>query len=106
VAAGLRAAGVVAGERAKPVAVPTLPRPTRLGPVRQHDGRVALTVAAPGGQLSAAALHALADAAQTGGLRITPWRSVVLPDLAPADVQNRLAALRMHDLHADPERLI
>jgi precorrin-3B synthase len=105
VAARLRAGGVVGGERAEPVEVPTLPRPTRLGPVRQHDGRIALTVAPPGGQLLAAGLHALAAAGDpTGGLRITPWRSVVLPDIAPDDVQERLAALRVHELHADPER--
>jgi hypothetical protein len=30
---------------------------------------------------------------------------VVLPDLAPADVQGVLDALRPHHLHTDPERV-
>lgn len=106
VAARLRAAGAAPGESAAPVEVPNRPRPTALGPTRQHDGRIALTVAAPGGQLSAAALHALAAAATVSGLRITPWRSVVLPDLKPADVQGVLATLRRHDLHTDPDRVL
>jgi precorrin-3B synthase len=105
VAARLRAAGAAPAEPAAPVAVPDRPRPTPLGARRQHDGRVALTVAAPGGHLSAPALHALAAAASSSGLRVTPWRSVVLPDLAPADVQGVLDALRPHHLHTDPERV-
>lgn len=47
-----------------------------------RDGRVALCVAVPFGQLSAEALRLLADIAEregTGRLRVTPWRGVIVP---------------------------
>jgi precorrin-3B synthase len=53
------------------------PRP---GPHRQRDGRTALVVEVPDGRLDAATARELADRS-AGELRITPWRSVVLPNL-------------------------
>lgn len=50
------------------------------GPHRQRDGRIALVVEVPDGRLDAATARELADRS-TGQLRITPWRSVVLPNL-------------------------
>jgi precorrin-3B synthase len=49
------------------------------GPVRQDDGRVALVAVVPLGRLTAAQAALLSTT--TGDLQLTPWRSVVLPDL-------------------------
>lgn len=54
------------------------------GSVRQTDGRTALVVLAPLGRLQRAQLDVLADTTGPRGVRITPWRSVVLPDLEDA----------------------
>ncbi|MGX7680104.1 precorrin-3B synthase [Jatrophihabitans sp. DSM 45814] len=51
------------------------------GIVEQPDGRSALVVLAPLGRLSGQQVHFLASKAGSRGLRITPWRSVVVPDL-------------------------
>ena len=59
--------------------------PGRAGSDR--DGRLALCVAVPFGQLNAEALRLLADIAErdgTGWLRVTPWRSVILPGVPGA----------------------
>ncbi|MEU4718609.1 precorrin-3B synthase [Nonomuraea dietziae] len=53
--------------------------------VPQRDGRVALEVVVPLGRLSADQAMALADVA--GEVRVTPWRTAVLPDLRPEDVE-------------------
>ncbi|GAA3471671.1 precorrin-3B synthase [Nonomuraea roseola] len=53
--------------------------------VPQRDGRVALEVVVPLGRLSADQARALADVA--GEVRVTPWRTAVLPDLRPEDVE-------------------
>ncbi len=50
------------------------------GEYPQTDGRVALVVEVPEGRLGAAGARALAERS-TGELRVTPWRSVVLPNL-------------------------
>ncbi|MFE3447549.1 precorrin-3B synthase [Nonomuraea sp. NPDC059194] len=55
------------------------------GTVEQRDGRVALEVVVPLGRLTADQAAVLADAAPEA--RVTPWRTVVLPDLTPDDVQ-------------------
>jgi precorrin-3B synthase len=61
-----------------------------LGPVHQHDGRTALVAGAPLGFLDQAQAAALGAAAAE--LVITPWRSVVVPDLERAGpVAARLA---------------
>ena len=54
--------------------------PVATGAHRQRDGRVARVVEVPQGRLDAAAARDLA-ARSTGELRVTPWRSVVLPNL-------------------------
>lgn len=46
----------------------------------QRDGRVAVVVEVPEGRLDVAAARALANRSN-GELRVTPWRSVVLPNL-------------------------
>ncbi|WP_346142721.1 precorrin-3B synthase [Nonomuraea recticatena] len=53
--------------------------------VPQRDGRVALEVVVPLGRLSADQARALADVADE--VRVTPWRTAVLPDLRPEDVE-------------------
>jgi ferredoxin-nitrite reductase len=55
-----------------------------LGIQPQQDGRSALGIALPLGQLTSDQLRHLADLAETygsGSLRLTPWRSLLLPDL-------------------------
>ena len=66
--------------------VPRLPDPPAepVGVIRQHDGAAALAVLAPLGRLGAGQLRLLAELAGRRGVRITPWRSVVIPDLADA----------------------
>ncbi|MFD1931486.1 precorrin-3B synthase [Nonomuraea mangrovi] len=55
------------------------------GTFRQLDGDVALEVVIPLGRLTAHQAAVLADAAPEA--RVTPWRTVVLPGLAPDAVQ-------------------
>ncbi|WP_425548932.1 precorrin-3B synthase [Actinomadura meridiana] len=63
------------------------------GVIEQRDGLVSLEVVPPLGRLSGAQAEVLAEVA--GEVRVTPWRSVVLRDLAPGEVRataERLAA--------------
>ena len=64
--------------------------PPRVGTHRQRDGRVATVAAVPLGRLTVEQAGLLADVAAdgTGTIRITPWRSVVIPGLVADD--NRL----------------
>lgn len=72
------------------------------GPYPQADGRVALVVDAGDGRLAAAAFRALADCADPAtGVRITPWRGVVLPNLDPDRVGTVTAALAAHGLREE-----
>jgi precorrin-3B synthase len=81
-----------AGHRPAPPTASVAPAP--VGTVRQPDGRHALAALAPLGRLDAAQVRAVADVAATRGARVTPWRSIVLPDLADvADATRRLAAI-------------
>jgi precorrin-3B synthase len=57
------------------------PSPEPVGIIEQADGRAALVVLAPLGRLTIEQASFLARYAGIRGLRITPWRSVVLPDL-------------------------
>jgi precorrin-3B synthase len=71
--------------------------------VPQRDGLAAVGAVVPLGRLTAAQGAALADVVQCGGeLLVTPWRSVVVPDLAPADVDGAAARLRSVGLVTDP----
>jgi len=66
-----------------PAPAPTAPPPPEpVGPVSQVDGGTALTLLAPLGRLDRDQAALLADIAGPRGLRITPWRSVVVPDVA------------------------
>jgi len=67
--------------------LPDPPAPVGPGALRQADGDYAVVIAFPEGRLSAPAARRLAAAANPRhGLRVTPWRSVVLPGLeAPVE---------------------
>lgn len=75
-----------------------------VGVIAQRDGRSALTVLAALGRLTAAQLEALAQAAEHGGgeVRVTPWRTIVVPDLPSREVDVRRAALADAGLVGDP----
>ncbi|WP_433356553.1 precorrin-3B synthase [Microtetraspora malaysiensis] len=75
-----------------------------VGVVGQRDGRVALAVLPPLGRLTPAQAEALAEAAGDGAgeVRVTPWRTVVVPDLSPADAGRWRARLAEAGLVADP----
>ncbi|MGY1621297.1 precorrin-3B synthase [Geodermatophilus sp. SYSU D00965] len=60
------------------------------GPVRQDDGRVALVAVVPLGRLTAGQADLLAATADD--LQLTPWRSVVLPDLPDDAATSSLTA--------------
>lgn len=60
-----------------------------VGPIAQSDGGTALCVLAPLGRLTADQASLLADHAGSRGVRVTPWRSVIVPDL---DQPGELAA--------------
>ncbi|TFE34924.1 nitrite reductase [Frankia sp. B2] len=86
------------------------------GPHPQRDGRRALTVLVPLGRLSADQLDLLTAAAAAGGgdgaggagdaedgvLVVTPWRSVVLRDLDPAEATRWSGAAADAGLVVDP----
>jgi precorrin-3B synthase len=67
------------GARVAPVAVPAAPPAGPVGADTQDDGRTALTGVVPLGRLDAAQAELLAGL--TGEVQLTPWRSVVVPDL-------------------------
>jgi precorrin-3B synthase len=100
VAARVRARVVVAADGAPlPARASGVPAPPRLGGHAMRDGAVALVVGVPDGRLNVAAARALLAAADPDvGLRITPWRSVMLPGLAVAAVAATAEALVRHGL--------
>ncbi|PAU50217.1 cobalamin biosynthesis protein CobG [Streptomyces albireticuli] len=77
--------------------------PTRLpsgepagpGRVTGPDGLCALSVTAPLGRLTVAQWRLVTDVAGegSGGIRVTPWRGLVVPGLPPAKAPRLLAAL-------------
>jgi precorrin-3B synthase len=77
-------------ERSTPVDVPVAPVTGPAGAVTQDDGRTALVAVVPLGRLTAAQADLLAATARN--LQLTPWRSVVLPDLPDASAARHLAA--------------
>ncbi|MFI7354910.1 cobalamin biosynthesis protein CobG [Streptomyces avidinii] len=88
VAAGIAAAAVGAVDR--PYAAP--PRPGLHG-AGGHDGAPTLCVLPPLGRVGSTQWRVLAQIAEegSGGLRVTPWRSVILPSVktdAPARVED------------------
>ena len=78
---GLAGPVVVAG------ALPGSPPPHPVGLVPRTDGDSALVVLAPLGRLTGAQASWLADAAGDDELRVTPWRSMVLPHGGPAEAE-------------------
>lgn len=75
-----RVATRLAGEVAPLVAVPPPLGTGPIGAVAQLDGRVALVGVVPFGRIGADQSELLAGLA--GEVQLTPWRSVVVPDLA------------------------
>ena len=74
-----RVAARLPGPRVAPVAVPAAPGAGPVGAQTQADGRTALVGIVPLGRLTAAQADLLASL--TGAVQLTPWRSVVVPDL-------------------------
>ena len=72
-----------------------------LGALTGGDGRVVLSVLAPLGRLTAPQVGALAEAAVTGALVVTPWRGVLVPGVQEADASSVLAGLTATGLVAD-----
>jgi precorrin-3B synthase len=72
-----------------------------IGRMEQIDGRVALGAAVPLGELTPARCQVLAAVAEREVL-LTPWRSVVLPDLAPSVTGAALRRLTGAGLLVDP----
>ncbi|WP_092627281.1 precorrin-3B synthase [Actinopolyspora mzabensis] len=69
-------------------------RPT-VGELTRSEGRVALGVGAPLGRLSPAQLRCIIRAAEaaSGTVRLTPWRTVVVPGVAEEECSTWLSAL-------------
>jgi precorrin-3B synthase len=76
--------------------------PTGPGAGADTDRRVALGVAVPLGRLTSAQAELLADVASLGEVRLTPWRGMVLPGLAPDEVAETAARLAEAGLVTDP----
>lgn len=78
----------------------TGPAPARppIGPVRRPDGGIGLALAVPLGRIDPDQTSLLVRAAGAGGIRLAPWRGLVLPELAggpcgrPTDWPTALAA--------------
>jgi precorrin-3B synthase len=72
-----------------------------VGRIEQTDGRVALAVSVPLGELTMGRCQVLASVAERGVL-LTPWRGVVLPDLSPPSVAAAERQLMGAGLVLDP----
>ncbi len=87
-----------------PAAVPVTvaaAEPRKGGVFPQVDGRVAVDVIVPLGRLTTAQAGLLADL-PPAEVRLTPWRTVVLPDLVPEAAGPVTAALTGAGLVTDP----
>lgn len=69
-----------------------LPEPLGFGPLEQDDGRHAVHVEVPDGVLDPRFALALADLSPT--LVLTPWRSLVVPDVEDVAAVTRVVAAR------------
>jgi precorrin-3B synthase len=85
-----RVAARVGGTRAEPHTIPAAPLTGPAGVFPQTDGRTALVAVVPLGRLSADQAELLAATAPD--LQVTPWRSVVLADLADTSATATLTA--------------
>ncbi|MFI0418995.1 precorrin-3B synthase [Spongiactinospora sp. 9N601] len=72
-------------------------RELRAGRIIQRDGRVALSAVVPLGRLTAAQARVI-----TGTVRLTPWRTIVLLDLDPAEAGQVEQELNRAGLVTDP----
>ena len=74
---------------------PGTPHRPALGRLEQRDAAVAISAAVPLGRLDVRQAQLLGQVARDGSgeLRLTPWRTVLLPDLSPTRVDDWLAAL-------------
>ncbi|MCA0144112.1 nitrite/sulfite reductase [Blastococcus sp. LR1] len=86
-----RIAAALGGAHAEPRPVPPSPAVSPAGAVRQDDGRTALVAVVPLGRLTAEQTELLASTTATE-VQLTPWRSVVVPDLPDASAMAGLAA--------------
>jgi precorrin-3B synthase len=86
-----RIAAALGGSLHDPVAVPAAPSSGPAGAVPQDDGRTALVAVVPLGRLTAEQADLLTAVAVTD-LLVTPWRSVVVPDLPDAAATGDLTA--------------
>jgi precorrin-3B synthase len=84
-------AAALGGARHEPVVVPAAPPIGPAGAVPQDDGRTALVAVVPLGRLTADQADRLAATAASD-LQVTPWRSVVVPDLTDAAAAADLVA--------------
>jgi precorrin-3B synthase len=89
--AALLGGGALGGGAATPQPVPAAPTSGPAGAVRQSDGRTALVAVVPLGRLTADQAELLAETS-AGELQLTPWRSVVVPDLSDAAALPLLSA--------------
>jgi len=86
-----RIVAALGGSRVDPLPVPPPPVTGPAGALRQDDGRTALVAVVPLGRLTAVQAELLASTAHSD-VQLTPWRSVVVPDLADAVVAGQLSA--------------
>jgi precorrin-3B synthase len=89
---GTRVAARLGGPRSAPAPLPPAPDTGPVGAAEQSDGRIALIGVVPLGRLSADQVELLARLAPE--VQVTPWRSVVVPDLAEDAVDD--AAVDLH----------
>ncbi|YCK37329.1 precorrin-3B synthase [Actinomadura sp. ATCC 39365] len=80
---------------------PAAARRPSAGRIAQRDGRVAIEALVPLGRLTSAQAGALADIGRP--VRLTPWRTVVLPDLSPGEADRVERALAAIGLDTDPD---
>lgn len=110
VADGLRARlapeDVVAETDITPAPTSTVVAPARaqVGAVGRRGGRVTVAMGAPLGRLSPEQVSIMTRASEAAGsrLRLTPWRTVVLPGLPEGEVRWWTSELDAHGLIADP----
>ncbi len=102
--AGTTADGAVSDVTPVPAPAPPAHRQPQVGEVARRPGEVVLAVGAPLGRLSPAHLHSIIRAAEaaSGRVRLTPWRTVVLPGLAPEDAASWLSHLGRSGLIVEP----
>ncbi|MGY1804843.1 precorrin-3B synthase [Blastococcus sp. SYSU D00922] len=86
-----RIAAALGQSSGPPLSVPPPPAVGPAGVVTQDDGRTALVAVVPLGRLTAEQAELLARTA-VDDLQLTPWRSVVVPDLPDASAAGVLSA--------------